>query len=251
MNKPLTLLVACLLFATSISNAQSTTGTRGLVKAPTARMFEDGTLALGAAFIPPGYHKRTFGSKKGDVVPNAGLNTFVTVNLFPFMEIMFRYTHEHNLKVLPYSIYFPDRMFTARFKLLNETNKWPSLVLGLQDVVAFFDTEAAAGGEAPNFASTYLVVSKKFKYNGYSLDASVGYGSDIGDIPAKEFRGLFGGVEITTPYLEDTQLLLDYDATYINIGVQKQFFKRLHTMVSYYPNYQKVGWVLAYRYKMY
>ena len=251
MNKPLTLLVACLLFATSISNAQSTTGTRGLVKAPTARMFEDGTLALGAAFIPPGYHKRTFGSKKGDVVPNAGLNTFVTVNLFPFMEIMFRYSHEINLPVTPITQYFPDRMFTARFKLLNETEKWPAVVLGMQDVVALFDTNAAGGGSTPNFASSYLVATKNFNYKGFNIDTTLGYGSDIGDIPAKEFRGLFGGVEITTPYLEDTQLLLDYDATYINIGVQKQFFKRLHTMVSYYPNYQKVGWVLAYRYKMY
>ena len=233
------------------SNGQSTTGTRGLIKSPTARMYEDGTLAIGAAYIPPGYHKRTYGYRKGDLTGNAGLNTFVTVNFFPFMEVMFRYTHELNLKVTPQTQYFPDRMFTARFKLLNETNKLPSLVLGLQDVVAFFDTNAAGGGTTPNFASTYLVATKNFNYRGYNIDTSLGYGSDIGDIPAKEFRGIFGGIEITTPYLQDTQLLLDYDATYINVGIQKQFFNKIHTMVSYYPNYQKVGWVLAYRYKMY
>ena len=211
-------------------------------------MFEDGTLALGAAFIPPGYHKRTFGSKKGDVVPNAGLNTFVTVNLFPFMEIMFRYSHEINLPVTPITQYFPDRMFTARFKLLNETEKWPAVVLGMQDVTAAFDASCLS---CSNFSSTYLVASKSFEFKGFRIDSSLGYGSSIRDVVAKEFVGLFGGFEITTPYIEDTQLLLDYDATYINIGVQKQFFKRLHTMVSYYPNYQKVGWVLAYRYKMY
>ena len=251
MNKPLTLLGLWILFSITPINAQSTTGTRGLVKAPTARMFEDGTISLGAAFIPPGYHKRTFGEWKGYIVPNAGLNTFVTVNLFPFMEVMFRYSHELNLPVTPITQYFPDRMFTARFKLLNETEKWPAVVLGMQDVVAFFAKDAAGGGTAPNFASSYLVATKNFEYKGFSIDASLGYGSDLGDIPAKEFRGLFGGVEITTPYLKDTQLLLDYDATYINIGVQKQFFKKLHTMVSYYPNHQKFGWVLAYRYKMY
>ena len=250
MNKPLTLIGLWILFSIAPINAQSTTGTRGLVKAPTARMFEDGTLSLGAALIPPGYYKRTFGTKKGDVVPNAGLNTFVTVNLFPFMEVMFRYSHELNLPVTPITQYFPDRMFTARFKLLNETEKWPSVVLGMQDVVAFFAKDAAGGGTTPNFASSYLVATKNFEYNGFTIDASLGYGSDLGDIPAKEFRGLFGGVEITTPYLEDTQLLIDYDATYINLGIQKQFFKKLHTMVSYYPNYNKVGWVIAYRYKM-
>lgn len=251
MKKQFLYLLAFCSIATYQLTAQSNTGTRGLVKAPTARMFEDGTLALGAAFVPPGYHKRTYGASKGDLTGNAGLNTFVTVNLFPFMEIMFRYTHELNLKVTPKTQYFPDRMFTARFKLLNETKKWPAVVLGLQDVVALFDSNAAGGGTTPNFASTYLVASKNFDYKGFNIDATLGYGSDINDIPAKEFRGLFGGVEITTPYLEDTQLLLDYDATYINLGVQKQFFKRLHTMVSYYPNYQKVGWVIAYRYKMY
>ena len=246
MNKPLTLLGLWILFSIVPINAQSTTGTRGLVKAPTARMFEDGTLSLGAAFIPPGYHKRL-----GKIVPNAGVNTFITVNLFPFMEVMFRYSHERNLPILPITQYFPDRMFTARFKLLNETEKRPAFVLGLQDVVAFFDTDAGEGANSPNYSSSYIVATKNFKHKNFNIDISLGYGSNLGDIPAKEFKGLFGGVEITTPYLEDTQLLVDYDATYINIGVQKQFFKNLHTMVSYYPNYQKVGWVLAYRYKIY
>lgn len=251
MNKFFKFILILLTFTVGNTYCQSTTGTRGLIKAPSARMFEDGTLVLGAAFIPPGYYKRTFGAKKGDVVPNAGLNTFVTVNLFPFMEVMFRYSHELNLPVTPVTQYFPDRMFTARFKLMNETKKWPAVVLGMQDVVGLFDSNAAGGGSTPNFASTYLVTSKNFIYKGYSIDATLGYGSDIKDIPAKEFKGFFGGVEITTPYIEDLQLLLDYDATYINIGVQKQFFKRLHSMVSYYPNYQKVGWVIAYRYPIY
>ena len=248
MNKPLTLLGLWILFSIAPINAQSTTGTRGLVKAPTARMFEDGTISLGAAFIPPGYHKRTFGEWKGYIVPNAGLNTFVTVNLFPFMEVMFRYSHELNLPVTPITQYFPDRMFTARFKLLNETEKWPAVVLGMQDVTAAFDASCLG---CSNFSSTYLVASKSFNFKEFNVDASLGYGGGLGDVVAKEFVGLFGGVEITTPYLKDTQLLLDYDATYINIGVQKQFFKKLHTMVSYYPNHQKFGWVLAYRYKMY
>ena len=248
MNKPLTLLGLWILFSIAPINAQSTTGTRGLVKAPTARMFEDGTLSLGAAFIPPGYHKRTFGTKQGDLVPNAGLNTFVSINLFPFMEVMFRYSHELNLPVTPLTEYFPDRMFTARFKLINETEKLPAVVLGMQDVTAAFDVSCLG---CSNFSSIYLVASKSFSFKEFSLDTSLGYGGGIGTLIAKEFNGLFGGIEITTPYLEDTQLLIDYDATYVNIGVQKQFFKKLHTMVSYYPNYQKVGWVIAYRYKMY
>ena len=233
------------------SFSQSTTGTRGLVKAPTARMFEDGTLSIGAAFIPPGYHKRTFGSKKGEIVPNAGLNTFVTVNLFPFMEVMFRYTHEANLVVRPYTKYFPDRMFTARFKVLNESEKKPAIVIGLQDVASFFDTDAGGGGDIPNFSSTYFVATKNFDFKGFNIDASLGYGARIGDTPAKEFKGVFGGVQISHPDFYDAQILVDYDATYLNIGVQKQLFNRIQTMVSYYPNHQKIGWVLAYRLNMF
>ena len=87
MNKPLTVIGLWILLSIAPIHAQSTTGTRGLVKAPTARMFEDGTLALGAAFIPPGYHKRTWGKglAKVTITPNAGLNSFITLNLFPFM----------------------------------------------------------------------------------------------------------------------------------------------------------------------
>ena len=245
-------IIVFLLLSIS-SYSQSTTGTRGLVKAPTARMFEDGTLALGAAFIPPGYHKRTGGAglPKGTIVPNAGLNTFVTVNLLPFMEVMFRYSHEFNLPVTPITKYFPDRMFTARFKLLNETEKWPALVLGLQDVVGFFDRQASNTQAKPNYSSFYLVGSKKLELKQFTIDASLGFGTRIEEFYAREFKGLFGGVEISTSYLKNTQLLVDYDATYINIGVQRHFFNRIQTMVSYYPNYQKIGWVLAYRYKIY
>jgi hypothetical protein len=249
MNKPL--LALWILLSITHLNAQSTTGTRGLVKAPTARMFEDGTISLGAALIPPGYHKRTFGSNAGDIVPNAGLNTFITVNLFPFMEVMFRYSHELNIPVTPITTYFPDRMFTARFKLLNENERWPAVVLGMQDVVGFFDSQASNAQSRPKYSNFYLVGSKKIEINSLIIDASLGFGTRLKDFYAKEFKGIFGGIEITTPYLKDTQLLLDYDTTYFNLGVQKQFFKNFHTMISFYPNYQKVGWVLAYRYKMY
>ena len=70
--------------------AQSLTGTRGLMKAPTARMYPDNTLVLGAAYIPSGIFKRTYGQYQGVVTGNAGLNTFVTVNFLPFVEVMFR-----------------------------------------------------------------------------------------------------------------------------------------------------------------
>ena len=251
MTKYIIHVIACLSSLLAIIcplNAQSTTGTNGLIKAPTARMFEDGTFSIGAAFITPGYHKRTFGTKQGDIVPNAGLNTFITANFFPFMEVMFRYSHELNLPVLPVTKYFPDRMFTVRFKVLNESEKRPAIVIGLQDVTAAFDASCKG---CSNFSSTYVVASKQFYLKEIKVDASIGYGGGLGDLEVKEFDGFFGGVQISPPNFFNTQVLVDYDATHVNLGVQKLLFNRIHTMVSYYPMYQKIGWVLAYRLNMF
>lgn len=242
MNK----LIIVVLLVTSNLTAQSTTGMSGLVKAPNARMYEQGTFALGAALIPPGYHKRTYGQLKGNLVGNAGLNTFITATLFPFMEVMFRYSHELNLKVTPETQYFPDRMMAARFKLLNEKEKWPAIAAGIHDLAGAF----IEGSESPNFSSTYIVGSKLFHYKNFEIDASLGYGFAFRGVPAKDFDGVFGGIAITTPYVKDAQFLLDYDATYINVGIQKYFFKRIHTMINFYPNYKKFGWVVAYRYPL-
>jgi hypothetical protein len=117
-----TVLVGLLLSFGSI-NAQSLTGTRGLIKAPTARMYESGTLAIGMGYVPSKFFKRTYGKYQGQRTGNAGLNTFVTVNLTSFIEVMFRYSHELNMQVKPTQNYFPDRMFTARFKFFEEKKK--------------------------------------------------------------------------------------------------------------------------------
>ena len=82
------LLVFCLLVINSILNAQSVTGTRGLVHIPTAELFEDKTFVLGASYIPKGYFIRFNQSV------NPGMPTYATLTLFPFMEVMFRYTNE-------------------------------------------------------------------------------------------------------------------------------------------------------------
>jgi hypothetical protein len=228
--------------------SQSITGTRGIVKAPSARMYTDGTLIIGTSFIPPGYHKRTYGSLKGRVTGNAGLNTFITVNIFPFMEIMFRYTHEFNVEVTPLSRYFPDRMLSARFKILEETKKLPAIVLGLQDITGALGFDQ---GGSPNFAATYIVGSKSFDYKGLQIDTSLGYGlNEFRQTGLKEFNGLFGGIDLTTPYTSDIHFLIDYDSQFLNLGIQKFFLNRIHTVINYYPKFSKVGFIIAYRYKI-
>ena len=88
------LILIVLLLVGGVVSGQSVTGTSGLIHIPSARMLEDGQLVIGAAFIPKPYFQN--GMKRR---LNPGLNTYVTYALFPFMEVMFRYTHELNVPV--------------------------------------------------------------------------------------------------------------------------------------------------------
>ena len=83
------------LFACMLLHSQSITGTQGQFFIPTAEMHSDRTLVLGAGYIPKGYFQRYNRSV------NPGMPTFVTVTFLPFVEVMFRYTHELNMRVNP------------------------------------------------------------------------------------------------------------------------------------------------------
>jgi len=246
MSSKITITYFLIFFIIVIGNAQSLTGTNGLVKSPTARFFEDKTIVFGASFIPPGYFKRTYGFQQGRVTGNAGLNTFITLNFLPFAEIMFRYTHELNVKVTPISRYFPDRMLSLRLKLLNEAKFKPNLVLGLHDITGLLSVK----GTNPNFTSSYIVASKSVLNRNINLDLSVGYGFEQRGITPKEFNGLFGGVELGYNKLPQIKFLMDYDAENLNIGIRGLTFNRITTMINYYPKYSKIGYLLGYKYKL-
>jgi len=238
------LIALLLLFSLSVS-AQSLTGTRGLIKAPTARMYESGTLAIGMGYVPSKFFKRTYGEFKGLRTGNPGLNTFITVTPLPFMEIMFRYSHELNNEVNMATKYFPDRMFTARFKLIEEKGNRPSILLGLQDISALTDTTCEV---CSNFTSTYLVGSKLFRYKDLIFDVSFGYAADLIKLPAKDFKGFFGGVEIKYDEFDKAQLLIDYDTTSFNIGLQGYLINRIHTVIGL-MDFEPM-FILAYIYKI-
>ena len=117
------LILIVLLLVGGVVSGQSVTGTSGLIHIPSARMLEDGQLVIGAAYIPKPYF--TYSARY--IIPienrmnnNPGLNTYITYGILPFVELMFRYTHELNVPVTPENKYFPDRMFSARVRILNE-----------------------------------------------------------------------------------------------------------------------------------
>ena len=219
--------------------AQSVSGTRGLIHSPTAELFPDKTFILGASYIPKPYFQR-FNRRV-----NPGMPTYVNLTLLPFMEVMFRYTHELNMKVNPQTEYFPDRMMTFRFQLLKEKNKLPAFVLGLQDVTRLVNLSSSAN----NYAALYGVVTKSFNAKNWLLKTSLGYGLEIEEVRTLEdYRGVFGGIELAHQSLPDTSFMLEYNSYHPIVGINHLFFKRFHFMVGLWDlkkitggiNYRKI-----------
>ena len=227
------------LFISLPTRSQSITGTQGQFFIPTAEMHSDRTLVLGAGYIPKGYFQRYNRSV------NPGMPTFVTVTFLPFVEVMFRYTHELNMRVNPQTRYYPDRMFAGRIRLLKESKYIPAIVVGANDF-----TKALGLSTAPtNYSSTYVVGTKSFKYLEYQFATSLGYGLDVLELDRYDFLGIFGGVEIRHNQLANSSLSLEYDSSNIHLSIGHTFFNRLVIKAGLW-DLKKPAAMIAYKYQI-
>ena len=222
------LVIIVFLVVSGVVSGQSVTGTSGLIHSPSARMLEDGKLVIGAAFIPKGVFARTiYGFSENAVKINPGLNTYVTYALFPFMEVMFRYTHELNVPVTMETGYFPDRMFGFRARLLKEKKYFPALVLGLQDASAIFGETILS---ASNYSATYFVGSKSIKTGFGNFDLSIGYAFDFNVLKTIDYKGVFGGVSFTSSFYDDLSILFEHNSKGINTGFKLNLISKFNLM---------------------
>ena len=197
--------------------SQSVTGTSGLIHVPSARMLDDGQLVLGAAYISsPYFTYRNRGGSGGNRRINPGLNTYITYGILPFVEVMFRYSHELNMKVTPQNKYFPDRMFSFRLRLLKENKSLPSIVIGSHDFGKFFTNFDAA----TNFSTTYITSSKVINSKFLNFDFTFGYAFDFFSLKAEDLNGVFTGVQIRSSLLESLSFIIEYDSKLINSGIK-------------------------------
>lgn len=227
------------LFISLPTRSQSITGTQGQFFIPTAEMHSDRTLVLGAGYIPKGYFQRHNRSV------NPGMPTFVTVSLLPFVEIMFRYTHELNMRVNPETTYYPDRMFAGRIRLLKESKYIPAIVVGAND----FTKALGLSTSSTNYSSTYVVGTKSFKYLEYQFATSLGYGLDVLELDRYDFLGVFGGVEIRHNQLANSSLSLEYDSSNIHLSIGHTFFNRLVIKAGLW-DLKKPAAMIAYKYQI-
>ena len=217
------LVVIVFLVVSGVVSAQSVTGTSGLIHIPSARMLEDGQLVLGAAYIPKPYFQRY------ERRLNPGLNTYITYGILPFVEVMFRYTHELNIPVNVETQYFPDRMLGFRARLLTEKKYLPAIVLGLQDASAIFGDTCL---NCSNYTATYFVGSKNFKTKFGDFDISLGYAFDFLELEAKDYKGVFGGISFSPNFNKNASILFEHNSKGINTGINMIVLSRFSLMLG-------------------
>jgi len=222
-----------------IGSAQSIVGTNGQFFIPTAEMHLDRTLVLGAGYIPTGYFQR-YNRKV-----NPGMPTFVTVSLLPFVEVMFRYTHELNMRVNPQTEYYPDRMFAGRIRLLKESKYIPALAVGANDFTKALGLSTAS----TNYSATYIVGTKSFVFNALTLSTTIGYGMDVLDLNRYDFLGAFGGVELSHKRFASSTVALEYDTRNLHLSVGHTFFDRLVLKAGLW-DLKKPAAMIAYKYQI-
>ena len=221
------LVVIVFLVVSGVVSGQSVTGTSGLIHIPSARMLEDEQLVLGAAYIPKPYFFRW------GVNENPGLTTYITYQILPFVELMFRYTHELNK---PFwnpngDHYFPDRMFSIRFKLLEENKYTPAIVLGAHDFSKLTGLSSQSSLNSM-YAATYFVSSKKIDFNGLSIDTSLGYAFDFLNQETKDYRGIFYGIELKSNNYDSISLIIENNSKNFNTGFRLSAFRIFNIMVG-------------------
>jgi hypothetical protein len=172
---------------------------------------------------------------------------FVSLTLFPRLEVMFRYTHEFYLRVNPNTGYFPDRMFSIRWQIRKESSKFPAVLLGLQDVSAAFNLSCKS---CVNFSATYVVTTKKFKTNLFTIHLSAGYASDFNGLVARDYKGLFGGIELQHKKIKRVSDLAEYDSYAYNIGIKATLFKHLYLMTGL-RNMEALTGIVAFKHQLF
>lgn len=196
-------------------------GTVGLVQMPSARFFEEGSIAFTWSHLDP--------YLRGSIIAYP----------FEWFEASYQYTDVNNklysdVPDFSGSQSYKDKGFDAKFRILKESRFLPSIALGIRDV-----------GGSGLFGSEYLVASKFFK--NVDLTAGIGWGimtnnsflnplsklgsrfdsrtlnSGVGDTQGGEFNidsffagenaGFFAGAEIFLPKIDGLRLKLEYDGT--------------------------------------
>jgi hypothetical protein len=202
-------LMGCL--GTQLVWGQPLNGTTGLLNVPSADMQAEGTLFLGANYLPDAVTPADFDYNTG--------NYYFNITFLPFFEFNYRMT----LLKMPTGNYNQDRSFGMRFRLLREKEILPALVIGGNDLYS------SSGLNSTYFNSLYAVSTKNFNLGSAgSVGVSAGYAHQgFGKQREGNMKGLFGGVTFSPGFYKPFRLIGEYDSRAVNIGASVLLFHHL------------------------
>lgn len=186
------------------SEAQSLTGTTGLVSVPTAEMAADGTLTAGVNVLDRRYN----GYTRDGLDDHRSMVQFVRIGFLPFAEVGLRLS-----RLMGYSEpqALGDRMVSVRLRLVPERTFTPAVVVGAHDLVG-----------TRIFHSLYVVGSKGWDSVPVlsAVSAHLGYGGHLEAVTARgyQFQGVFGGIAVAPRRW--VVLMVEHDAEHVNAGLR-------------------------------
>ena len=232
-----TLLIPIRAAATEATDIPSPSnyGGVGLLDTRTARFLPDGYLSLTASFTQPDDRYA------------------ITFQALPWAEVTFRYAITR--AIFDTGVPLHDRSFDLKFRLSHESEYFPELALGFQDILGtgVYSGEYAVGskrwgpldfslgigwgrlGSRGTFENPFGLLSSSF------LTRNINFG--VGGVPLFDvyFRGpdlgVFGGIEYNTP-IENLTLKIEYTSdSYRQEKLQsgRNFSFPLNVGISYRP----------------
>lgn len=239
-------LFSTFLFFVLSLQAQTTTGTTGLLFMPTAEMQKDKTFLFGGNYLNTHHLSTHFHSNE----VNYTFNYYINITFFPWLEVGYTCTlvhADHGSTYFPESVWgsFPnqDRAFNGKLRLWKEgwwKNWTPQIVFGIDDAGSH---EAYGGGEitSGNTSSSnnygtryYLAATKHWGFKGVGeLGSHIAYihGKAKGIPEYKRpaagvnFQFSLDGEEFYKKALNGMNVMAEYDARTFNLGFNYGFWK--------------------------
>jgi len=221
-------IILLLLLLPRVGQGQSIVGTSGLFHAPTAVLPNDGTLSMGASYIPYAYLPDGFLAVELENGAYDGLAGYGSLMFLPRLEVMFRYTGNVGKPEKIRNQSFMDRMISARLLLLTEGEYSPAVVFGAHDLIGKVLNEKSGS----YFAAQYLVASKHLNIASLRLGLHAGYAANILDLPSRAYDGPFGGLNLMPLGDQRLELILEHDSYRPNAAARVLLFRHVGIMAG-------------------
>jgi hypothetical protein len=208
------LTVAFMLLPAGVARAQQYTGMSGLLHVPSADMDSAATARVGFHALPEEMMPDAFRFEGNKY---ASTSWYLSYTPFRWIEVGYTFTlmkFHYNLDSSePAGFYSKDRYFSLKIQPLRESEWWPSVALGSNDVWGQHD--GASGSFY--FRNFYLALSKHYDYQGFTLGGHLAYRYWEKDYNRK-WNGIVGGVTLQHDFYKPLRLVGEFDGHSVNVG---------------------------------